>query len=385
MIPPGFPRGSPPPHDPAHFDTENRDRVPLAVARALPCRDIGPVARSLRRITLSHVLLSGTVDRYPGLHGRLVGWGYTVGPAGDPTVAPDVGMCDVVIHVATAGADPGAMPDGAQVAGGAAAAAPLLVLGAEGPVPGAFETLPEPGPAQIRLRAAIARAEARARQLREGPGGDDRRGFHQFLGHELRSPLAALKTALDVVRRETDIEPAVGRMVDLASRNVDRLAGAVEWSQDLREIEETSLDPQLDEIPVGDLVAHLEKDGRRIDLVADPACPVVTDPALMATVAGQLERVVATCHPRGDIAIVIEAAGDCLNLVLTAEGAPRPVGGLQMGEPAGDAPEVERLARLMCSPCLLQILGLDPVAHEDAEGRSGLAVALPLAAPLPVS
>ena len=46
---------------------------------------------------------------------------------------------------------------------------------------------------------------------------------------------------------------------------------------------------------------------------------------------------------------------------------------------------MERLARLMCSPCLLQILGLDPAAHQDAEGRAGLTVALPLAAPVSTS
>ena len=68
---------------------------------------------------------------------------------------------------------------------------------------------------------------------------------------------------------------------------------------------------------------------------------------------------------------------------LAASGDPRPVGGLQMGKAEGGIPEIERLARLMCSPCLLQVLGLDPRARTAEDGRSGLAVTLPLAAPVP--
>ena len=73
---------------------------------------------------MSHVLLSGNSERYPGLRALLREWGLTVGDRSVGTAPVDVGSCDVVLHVETEGALPGAMPDGAQEAGGAAGAAP---------------------------------------------------------------------------------------------------------------------------------------------------------------------------------------------------------------------------------------------------------------------
>lgn len=335
---------------------------------------------------MSHVLLSGNTEHHPWLRNTVQGWGYTVGElAGPAPTVPDVGACDMVIHVGTPETAPGAMPDGAQEAGGAASAAPLLVITGAGPVPGAFEVLPEAGPSAVLLRAAMARAQARTRELRNGGAGDDRRGFHQFLGHELRSPLAAMKTALEVLRREDSIADDASRMVDLGLRNVDRLAAAVEWSQDLRELEEDPPVPRLRDVPLGDLARELEGAGFPVRNTTDPSRPVVTDPALLVSLAHQLERVLATAYPGGGLEIVFAgaSAGEGLDMVFLTDGDPRPAGGLQMGDPGDGPPEAERLAHLMCSPCLYQILGLAPRAHRAADGRGGLSVSLPLSIPVP--
>ena len=50
------------------------------------------MARSSRRMFLSHVLLSGSTDRFPELRTQLTGWGLTVGSFGDrgPDAYPDL-------------------------------------------------------------------------------------------------------------------------------------------------------------------------------------------------------------------------------------------------------------------------------------------------------
>jgi hypothetical protein len=275
------------------------------------------------------------------------------------------------------------MPDGTQEAGGAApAAAPLLVLGCEGPVPGAWEVLPDPGPRGVLLRAAVVRAEARARELREHGRGPDRAASRQFLGHELRSPLAAIKTAVDVLQGEAG--PAAGprRMLDLAARNVERLAVAVEWTEDLLEFVDRPPVPRLQEIDLDALAGHLGTDSRPVRVLGDAGRRVLTDPALLRRIVEQLQRAVSAVHPRGAVELVLEATsgGETVHLHLTTTAEPRPVPGLQTG---GTMPALERLVAILCPSRLLDSLGLEPVPGAMPRGRGGLTLALPAVATVP--
>ena len=61
-------------------------------------------------------------------------------------------------------------------------------------------TIPDPGPGGSRLRAALQSCQERSRILRGDPmSRHDQDQFRNFLGHELRSPLTAIKTALAVL------------------------------------------------------------------------------------------------------------------------------------------------------------------------------------------
>ena len=221
---------------------------------------------------------------------------------------------------------------------GPPAAAPLLVLGTEGPVPGAFEVLPEPGrPASNCGRPSPG--------PKPGPGNGARAPEGMTAGVSINSWGTNCAAPWRLSRPPWTSCGAKGMpMRPWAAcwiwRRATWTVSRARWNgaRIFARSNEAPPVPKLDEVPVGDLVSHLEKEGRRIGLAADPACPVLTDPALMATVAGQLERVVATCYPRRVIDIVIAASDDRLTLILTAEGDPRPVGGLQRARPTARLP-----------------------------------------------
>jgi hypothetical protein len=182
---------------------------------------------------MAHIILYGDESRCAPIRAQLVRWGLTVGSpaAGDP--APEgvgVDACDVVLVVGgTAAGLPGpdAVSDGGR---GAVPAAPRLYLRGE-------------AVAADRSREMWSSVQEACRVARErrnpfGPAiaasGED---VHQ-VGHELRSPLTAIKTALEVMQEDlrtwndepADIEDQL-KMLQIALRNVRRLHRAVEWSQ----------------------------------------------------------------------------------------------------------------------------------------------------------
>ena len=180
---------------------------------------------------MAHILLFGDEARCAPIRAQLVQWGLTVAsPAGGATEPGCVGvdMCDVVLVYGSAGGDGAdARSDGER---GAAAAAPRLYLP---------EEVSSTEQARI-LWAGIQEACRIARERRAvlgGAGPDVGEDVHQ-LGHELRSPLTAIKTALEVMEEDlhtwhaepADIEAQL-KMLQIALRNVRRLHRAVEWSQ----------------------------------------------------------------------------------------------------------------------------------------------------------
>lgn len=182
---------------------------------------------------MAHIIV--IADSAPGslLRDQLVRCGHTVAVAapGDALAAAGVDACDVVIEVGVepVAGDPVAVPDGGR---GAVPAAPRIYL-------------PEPmgaGGMTPALRAGIQSAWLQARDSRlaalqaaNDPAIDT--DVHQ-VGHELRSPLTVIKTALEVMEGDlrtwhaepADIEAQL-RMLEIALRNVRRLHRAVEWSQ----------------------------------------------------------------------------------------------------------------------------------------------------------
>jgi hypothetical protein len=144
---------------------------------------------------MAHVLLIGDEAQCAPIRAQLVRWGLTVAsPAGGAPTPDSVGVdaCDVVLVVGSAAGIPGpdAVSDGGR---GAAPAAPRLFLPtAEIPVDGESSLWP-----RIQEACRLARG---LRGLRLPDGTDlgemePCEDVHQ-VGHELRSPLTAIKTAL---------------------------------------------------------------------------------------------------------------------------------------------------------------------------------------------
>lgn len=182
---------------------------------------------------MAHILLFGGEARCAPVRAQLIQWGLTVASPAEGAPEPacvGVDVCDVVLVVGddASGADGSdARSDGGR---GAVSAAPRLYL-PEGITTGEQARI---------LWAGIQEACRIARERRAGVGGagpDVGEDVHQ-LGHELRSPLTAIKTALEVMEGDlhswhvepADIEAQL-KMLQIALRNVRRLHRAVEWSQ----------------------------------------------------------------------------------------------------------------------------------------------------------
>lgn len=181
---------------------------------------------------MAHVLLIGDEAQCAPIRDQLVQWGLTVASPAAGAPAPacvGVDACDVVLVVGSpaAACGPVAASDGGQ---GAAPAAPCLFLADD------FR----PAVAARELWPRLQEACRQARCLRGGcgpTGPEDGQDVHQ-VGHELRSPLTVIKTALEVMEGDlctwhaepADVEAQL-KMLQIALRNVRRLHRAVEWSQ----------------------------------------------------------------------------------------------------------------------------------------------------------
>ncbi|MBK8165501.1 MAG: hypothetical protein IPK64_05965 [bacterium] len=182
---------------------------------------------------MAHIIIIG--DTCPGssIGDELVRCGHTVAVSapGDARADAGVNACDVVVLAGDAVSlgDPVAVSDGAR---GAAPAAPRVFLSDAAAAAGLTPVL--------RARIESAWCEARALRLSASQPGTDPAADSdvQQVGHELRSPLTVIKTALEVMAGDlrtwhaepADVEAQL-RMLEIALRNVRRLHRAVEWSQ----------------------------------------------------------------------------------------------------------------------------------------------------------
>jgi len=349
----------------------------------------------IREIGLVHVLFDGDIQRHPALRSLFWQWGVTVGRlrtnvhrGGRATVED----CDAVVHMCGE-ADPvgfvsSAMPDGAAEEGVAAAeVAPLLVIGA-GPVVGTpWITIPDPGPGGSLLKAGLQSCQERARRLRGDFCSRHEQGqFRDFLGHELRSPLTAIKTALMALQTEGEDEPGSGRMIRIALRNLVRLTDTVEWSQELMSLAEA---PPVAELGPVNLAALARAIPDHLDVHLDKkheSWEVLTDCRLLGLLAGQMERVLAYACPGSRPVFRLEIVSDSGDCLLSASVAKEEAvsrisrtGGVKADHDHADWNRVEfdHLVRMLISPNLLQNLGVRPRIPAETKGVLELTIGLP--------
>lgn len=365
---------------------------------------------------MAHILIGGDLSGGPDVRSLLRQWGMTFGKwsaENSGSSYPTTDECDALIIVLPWIEIP------ALDLGGATDAplAPLLLLGNN---PGrvllardAQRVLPDPGPDGVDLKFALGSCMEQANLDRgleeEKPQSEDQEGYLHFLGHELRSPLTAAKTALEVLQGElggmlsvdscnesasvkSSAKDARLMMLDIALRNIKRLHRTVDWSQDLLKLEASSTVGKWIEVPVENLV---EEADQLADLVVEEdalgRC-LESDPNLLRVLVGQMTKVLDYALPGSPVAGLVRldpTRERGLDLVLRARPTGDEIDGPRIARTylaSADGPsdctasqELEKLAGFVISRPLLEQLQAEVVVESDDDGTPGLVLRLVLA------
>jgi len=147
----------------------------------------------------------------------------------------------------------------------------------------------------MELEETLAALRQQTAQLAE----DDRRKneFLAMLAHELRNPLAPIRTAIDLLRLQNSLNPTVLRARDVIDRQVKQLTRMVDDLLDLSRITRGQVQLQKEEIEMASIVECaletsrplVEARGHRL-IVSMPDAPVrmVGDPTRLAQVISNL-------------------------------------------------------------------------------------------------
>lgn len=187
--------------------------------------------------------------------------------------------------------------------------------------------------------------------------------YREFLGHELRSPLTALLTALEALagdRGENGGEAGPDRMLEIALRNARRLQDAVDWHQQVLELADVPPLIARRALTMDDLGRELAVD---CDVVVEDAAVgivVETDPHLVGAVTGQLVQACVFAGCGVPVRVRLTAAADgCYLGIETAPAPELPVSrwGLESrGEERRDD-DLLRLASFLVPAAALRALG----------------------------
>lgn len=239
---------------------------------------------------MAHVLIDGESTILADVHEALRRWGMTVGRISSDARGRGFASraeCDVVLFLCDEEQDgSGSMdchlkslsPVEDRSTWRDESRAPLVVIGrgklAEIMGRQAWRLIPGIGPGGDELKQALESCRKAPRPT-GSPTADrsdrsDRDEQLHFLGHELRSPLTAIKTALEVMQgdlwgtdeAETRAEiPAADRsrlrMLEIALRNVRRMHHTVEWSQNLLQFEGARTEPEARPLSLSQLCVEL--------------------------------------------------------------------------------------------------------------------------------
>jgi PAS domain S-box-containing protein len=176
------------------------------------------------------------------------------------------------------------------------------------------------------------RAELELRRLADGLAEEDRRKteFLATLAHELRNPLAPIRSGLQLMRRAKGDPAALGRVQDIMDRQVDHLVHLVDDLLDVARITRGQIELKPDWIDLEDVVRAaldtsmplIDAARHRLDLRL-PATPVRlhADPVRLTQVVSNLLNNAAKYTPRGGaIVVAVERNEDQASIVVSDNG-----------------------------------------------------------------
>ena len=168
------------------------------------------------------------------------------------------------------------------------------------------------------LVQAQKRAEQSARELANA--NRQKTEFIAMLAHELRSPLAPVRNALDVLRQSRNDERVVDRTTGIMRRQVGQIVRLVEDLFDISRVGQDKLSLRRVPVDLGSVIHHaaeasaplLEESGiaYRAQLPDNPIY-VEADAARLVQVVGNILNNAAKFTPRGgSVSLTVERVGD---------------------------------------------------------------------------
>ena len=242
---------------------------------------------------------------------------------------------------------------------------------------------------QYEVRSLLAELEA----------ADRRKGdFMAMLGHELRNPLAAIKTAVQLVQRRTS-DPATERMSTVIDRQVDTIGRVIEDLLEVSRIARGKMSVERRPVDLRAVIAdylrtvRLRSEGRERRISSQlPGEPLVAevDPVRFEQIVGNLvTNALKYTPPPGAVRVRLERAGEWAVLRVQDEGigiAPEMLP--RLFEPFSQIDGARKLSQgglgigLSLVRSLVEMHGGTVSAHSEGAGRgSEFVVRLPLHAP----
>jgi PAS domain S-box-containing protein len=166
------------------------------------------------------------------------------------------------------------------------------------------------------------RTELELRRLADGLAEQDRRKteFLATLAHELRNPLAPIRSGLQLMRRAKGDPAALARVEDIMDRQLDHLVHLVDDLLDVARITRGQIALKPERIALAEVLRAavdtsmplVEASRHRLDLrLPDAPLTLVADPIRLTQVVSNLLNNAAKYTPRGGaIVLAAERAGD---------------------------------------------------------------------------
>ena len=250
---------------------------------------------------------------------------------------------------------------------------------------------------QYLLREHLAERERIAEALRSADRRKDE--FMALLGHELRNPLAPMRTSLHVLRLHCGDDPVLAQLGAMLERQVGHMVRLVDDLLDVSRITRGKVDLRVETVELADLVSRsvdsvrpfLDERRHRLEVVL-PATPVRlnADPArIEQVISNLLSNAGKYTEVGGHVRLTAEARGDHVEVRVRDNGIGiRPEMVSQIFEMFTQADRVGGRLReglglgLTLVRSLVEMHGGTVSVSSDGPGRgSEFVVRLPLAAP----